>query len=456
MTIATKTRKDGRVVRYVVTRWKGRRYWERVHGDAREAARLDRRRQAEAKAGTYQPPAARTVSAGTVGDYLDGWAKRRRNRNAGDDQKMLDRHVKPTHFASLSMLSITPGDVEDFVDELLRTPAAKGGTLSPKTVANLYGLVRTAFADAERRGLIDRTPCSLPRKKIQRRPATEKQVYSAAEVGLLCTRQQTPSAAVFAALCLLTGMREGEVCGLCWCDYDADAQPLGGLVVSRQYDGQPLKTDRPRVVPVHKVLAGMLGLWRTQGFELTHLRAPKPTDPILPRKGLMHHTRSSAYKLWIRCCESAGVDNRSLHSTRHTFITLLRRAGANVDAVETITHNAAGTIVDRYTHWQWDALCEAVSRLVVDVSVDARVDSLGFTVEAPGIEPRTDTASVGDSSERPALTRNSETAEEQGEEPPPPDSGGARLPVAIVRSCRALAAESQRVDDIAGMVEGAK
>jgi hypothetical protein len=62
------------------------------------------------------------------------------------------------------------------------------------------------------------------------------------------------------------------------------------------------------------------------------------------------------------------VNKVSLHSTRHTFITLARRGGARAEVIERITHNAAGSIVDQYTHWDWAPLCEAV--LFLDQNLD--------------------------------------------------------------------------------------
>jgi integrase len=61
-------------------------------------------------------------------------------------------------------------------------------------------------------------------------------------------------------------------------------------------------------------------------------------------------TRSSAYKLWRKACDEAGVTNHSLHSTRHTFTTFARRGTPQTDAVEAITHNKRGEMVD-YTPW---------------------------------------------------------------------------------------------------------
>ncbi len=148
---------------------------------------------------------------------------------------------------------------------------------------------------------------------------------------------------------------------------------------------------------------------RGSGFEFHYCRKPTADDFIVPRtKDGRPHTRSSAYKLWLRACALAGVENRSLHSTRHTFITLARRGGARAEVVERVTHNAAGSIVDHYTHWDWAPLCEAVQALGMALgapapAAPAPLQNLATnlaktpfpsrkTVEALGIEPRSENA----------------------------------------------------------------
>ena len=123
-----------------------------------------------------------------------------------------------------------------------------------------------------------------------------------------------------------------------------------------------LKTDRPRKVPVHRDLAFILDLWKREGFELVYLRAPEATDYIVPRTDADREplTNSAVYRGWKRTLARAGVTNRSVHSTRHTFLTLARRGGAAKDVIERVTHNAEGEMVDHYTHWDWEPLCEAV------------------------------------------------------------------------------------------------
>jgi hypothetical protein len=106
--------------------------------------------------------------------------------------------------------------------------------------------------------------------------------------------------------------------------------------------------------------------------------------------------------------DSGMAKNRTLHSSRHTFITMCRRGGARKDVLEKVTHNAKGDIVDAYTHWDWNPLCEAVLCLQLgsqtreermrvkaqngDATGDAYSQVYDITVEAPGIEPGSENA----------------------------------------------------------------
>ena len=155
-------------------------------------------------------------------------------------------------------------------------------------------------------------------------------------------------------------------------------QPLAALTIDDQYEGRPLKSDgkdkvRPRVAPVHPLLAEILKGW-CELWELHYGRKPHAEDFIVPRQvtktGSKAHTKSSAYKAWRRLCDIAGVQNRSLHSTRHTFATIARRAGGDEKRIEKVTHNAKGTTLDTYTHWDWAPICEDIS--LISLPIDAR------------------------------------------------------------------------------------
>lgn len=362
---------------YVVFTWQGKRVWELSGRDLREAKRLETQRKREVREGTYLPE--RMDESTTFAQFARQWLTTRRSRTIEDESRWLETYVLGDKFAAKRMSETRPADVLDLIDRLKRTKSERtGALLAPKSVANIYGVVRTIFHDAHCRDLVHRDPCVLPKHTLARKSTVRRAPYSAAEVQRLLACDADADDVMFVALALLTGMREGEVCGRTWADYDDATKPLGALRVHTQYDGAPLKTstdgrDATRMVPVHPLLARMLERWRSTGFEVVYCRRPRPDDFIVPRRSLQPHTKSSAYKLWLRVCKAAGVVNHSLHSTRHTFITLARRGGARPDVLERVTHNAAGTILDVYTHWEWAPLCEAVQSLAlepVDVSGD--------------------------------------------------------------------------------------
>ena len=286
-------------------------------------------------------------------------------------------------------------------DIKLQVSEATGQCLSEKTCANIIGVLGTMFQSAVDRDILQSNPFKLPRGTFQRAPTKRRTTYQIADVRKLMADPAVHlSAKVFAALAFYTGEREGEIGGRRWRDLDMDAKPLGCLTVASQYNDRPLKTEkragtRPRFVPVHPELARVLAAWWSTGWELVHLRPPCPDDFIVPAKGIVGHTKSSAYKMWRKACLAAGVQNVSLHSTRHTFMSLARRGGARKEVVEKVTHNAAGDIVDSYTHWDWAPFCEAVLcvqmgdspsvELVTGMLTSVQTKAI-LPVEAPGIE----------------------------------------------------------------------
>jgi integrase len=384
---------DGGVTYWIVFTWQKRQIWERAGRVKRDAQTLLTLRRREVKEGTYLPPKDRAAT--TFGQFARQWLDNRRTRSAEDEDRWVRDYVLRIEWLEkLPLMDLAPRHMEKLVDELKVTLGRKTQKpLSPKSVANIYGVVSTIIRDARIQELIPRDPCVISRGKLARKSTVRRGVYEAHEVrALISDKRLAPDVRMWNALAFLTGMREGEVCGRRWRDYDPSPKPLGAITVATQYDDQPLKTDkegetRPRVVPVHPVLAWMLERWHA-GFELVHCRAPRPEDFIVTNRMMGgNHTKSSAYKAFQKALATLSIPNRTLHSTRHTMITLARRGGARKDVLERITHNAKGDVVDTYTHWDWAPLCEAVLCLNIDFGIAHARETPSNVVEAPGIEP---------------------------------------------------------------------
>lgn len=389
MAVVPKKRKKGTVY-YVATSYLGVQYWEYSGTDKREAERLNARRLAEVKAGTFQTIKAEAPARPTVAEYATAWGNARVNISASDDRRNVNRFANIPSFGPLPLDEIRPRHIIAALKSLR-------GSVSEKSLQNAYGSFSTMCRDAVIAEVLTSNPCVLPRGFFED-DSVERVPYSRAESAVLISHHAIPSPIrVLNALCLLGGFREGEACGRRWGDLDQDTAPLWAMSVATQYGGQALKTRRARLVPVHPELAALLEQWARGGFVDLMGRAPMPEDYIVPyatsRSRGGHHTRSTYYKAFVAGCAAVGVTNKSLHSMRHTMITLARRATVRKDLVTKITHNPKGDIVDRYTHHDWEPLCEVVlgigSLFDAPPPIDAR-PTARLTTELSGVSASSD------------------------------------------------------------------
>lgn len=355
---------------------------ERAGSDKGAARRLLTKRKREVADGTYAPE-FKTARV-TLRAYAASWGEKRTTKTANDDRSRLRDHVLPI-LGDLALEDIQPRHAKVLVDALKKKP-----DIGPKTIRNVVGTARTLLRDARFEGLIAANPfAGLPKGIVPPRPRVEKPIYELGAVVALLTSDKIPlDRRVFYALALCTGMRHGEAAGRRWRHYDPNSSPLGCLSIETQYDDQELKSPdgeaRPRKAPVHPELARILAEWKLSGFAQFFGRAPRPDDFIVPsRRGPQHHrtVRRSLTNLVERDCPAAGVEARTFHRFRDTFLSLCRRSGARKDVIEKVTHNARGEMVDQYTHWDWAPLCEAVLCLPIKL---AGADVIQLPVAASG------------------------------------------------------------------------
>jgi integrase len=360
----------------------GRQVHAVVGPDKREAERELVRRQRAIAGGTYD--AKSVTGATTFGAWFALWLDARDNANANRD-RVMGRHVQALEWlARLRLDDLAPRHMARVVRELAATH------LAPGSVALVWGLVSTSLRDSVIAGAIPSSPCVLPRDLLPAVPRAAKDAFEGHEVAALLGDPDTRSHwRVLFAVMLYLGCREGEAAGLTWGDVKP-ARPLHAVQIARQWRGKPLKGakvvgQKARTVPLHPELARMLEGWRAD-WERIMCRRPRPEDPILvnPASPSKEWAQNTIWTALQATCRRLGIRELSPHCLRHTAITWLRRCGARPDVVEALTHNAAGTIVDRYTHWQWDPLCEAMASLRYGATYGASAEPAGFLLcDAP-------------------------------------------------------------------------
>ncbi len=345
----------------------GARHWEVTGTDLRAAVALRNRRIREIAEGSFEPDAK---GRPTVASYARKWIDRRKVegeiRTVDREDQILRDHVLPV-LGEKRLEDLRKADVRDWISGL-----RGAGKLAAKSIRNIHGVLATMLQDAVDEELITTNPAHRPKNlpavsKRKRQPPPRGN----AEV-LMTDAQIDEERRVLYSLLFLTGMRLGEACGRRWRDIDPARKPLHLLSVSSQYDDQPLKTakgddDAARQVPVHPELARILADWKLRGFAAAFGRLPRPEDFIVPDDRTMGpRTKNQALKGLYRDCDRVSIPRTGTHAGRRWFVSSARSYGAAKDVVNRITHNPRGEMIDEYTYYDWEALCEAVMCLRVD------------------------------------------------------------------------------------------
>ncbi len=320
-------------------------------------------------------PDAVVIGPATVRYYAERWSKVRMAQGIGvafDDRARIRKHALPM-IGHLEMTAVRPRHVRDLVRSL-----AAAGKIAPRTIRHVYGALHVMFRDAVVDEVITANPCvlkrgDLPKKKDKDPRWRPSAIFTRSEVERILIDERIPwDRRVLYALLALAGVRFGEASALRWSSYNTTLEPLGQILVAsswstRRHIEKDTKAERPRLVPVHPVLAWTLTEWKHSGWPEMMGREPTERDLIIPsRRGKNRGCRLSLVR-FHEDLERLGLRTRRQHDLRRTFISLARTDGARADVLEEITHAKRGDIMNLYTELPWAILCEAVSCLRITI-----------------------------------------------------------------------------------------
>src|SRR5579859_7454444 len=238
----------------------------------------------------------------TVRQYAKRWTGQRikeRLTTAIDERARLDLYAMPA-IGKLRLDKVRPRHIRDLVKSL-RTR----GELAPRTVRHVYGSLHTMFHDAVVEEIIVTNPCILKRGELPRSIDKDPTwragaIFTRAELHrLILDSTVPPDRRIMYALLGVTGVRFGEASALRWRAYDSAIEPLGRLLVVSSWATKirrekPTKTEQPRSIPVHPVLANLLGRWKSEGWRQMMGRDAGPDDLIVPSRRGLHRSRHHA------------------------------------------------------------------------------------------------------------------------------------------------------------------
>ena len=293
----------------------------------------------------------------TLGEWLDRWLEERvapsvRESTLESYRYHIRHHIKP-RLGSKPIGKITVDDVQKLYREIqncgrIQEDSVWGHALSGSTVRRLHGVFHLAMDAAVRAHLIPKNPTegvTLPKKET-----APKQVLNDAQLERFIKEiQSDPIWHDFFYTELTTGLRQGEICGLMWSDFDEAHGTLsirrtlhmqkGGRLVT----GETKTGTGKRTITLPPSTAGLLAQRKKSSYSQWIFPNPiRPEQPISP---------NVAYNRLKTLLKKAGLPSIRFHDLRHTFATHALASGVDAKTLSGILgHTQASFTLDTYTH----------------------------------------------------------------------------------------------------------
>lgn len=277
--------------------------------------------------------------------------------------RVTGAHVKPTTFAAYDTIikrhlkpffgDLPPKKVTDAAIEEFRRAKSDSG-LAPATVRGIMNVLRAAVRYGRRYG------CPAG-EEVFRGPSG----VTASEISVLSDDEQSRIVSALGEnpdgkglgvlICIYTGLRVGEICGLRWGDVAQDCRSLTvRRTVSRMrcesgtelYVGEPKSVSSRRRIPLPATLSSVMEWCR--GPDEYYVVTDSPDRIPEPR---------NMQRYFSELQTSAGVKRVKFHALRHTFATRCVELGFDVKSLSMILgHANVSVTLNTYVHPSFERL----------------------------------------------------------------------------------------------------
>ena len=325
---------------YVVLNVGGKRKWFKGGATKRAAQKVLNEKLSEINAGTYKE-----IPKTTFKTFSKLWLKTSAEINVKPSTlarytDIIERLLLPV-FGYYQMSDISTVQLKTYVVDRLKL-------VSGRTAVQEISLIKLMFRQALEDGYLKINPAVL-----LKRPKFEKK-----EIELLTPEEVDKFLATISGhyriaflTAVLTGMRAGELWGLCWSDIDWNAKQI--CIKRSLWHGnfQTPKSKRSvRKLDIPASLISELKKWK--------LAAPiSESDLVFPDKAGQPTPHDNVVRRhFIPALKKAGLPQVSFHSLRHTNASMRIRGNQNVKYIQSqLGHSSINVTMDVYGHLFDDA-----------------------------------------------------------------------------------------------------
>lgn len=273
-------------------------------------------------------------------------------------QNIVNKHLLPTLGGAI-MTNLTTAKMNDFIWQKLNIGRLGGkGGLSAKSVRDIMTVFRSISVYAAREYGIREIYFTMPKTEQKRMEVLNEDERSKLIRFLLANLNKTNAAVL---LCLFTGLRVGELCGLRWEDIDLKnnmisvnrtVQRVNHTGTSEVIIDSPKSRSSVRTIPIPGFIADCLS--KMVGNAGTYLITGTAT-PTEPR------TMQNRFRRILKDC---GLRIVNFHMIRHTYATVCVEHGFDPKTLsELLGHADASITLNRYVHSSMQMKQDYVSRL---------------------------------------------------------------------------------------------
>lgn len=248
--------------------------------------------------------------------YLRGVASKLRRSTVESYRGCMDKHVLP-ELGCVTLAHLTPGRIRAFAEAEI----ARG--VSPKTVRNSVGVIRSTLAVLVSRGVLRSNPASIARGSLP--PARAPHGLTRPEL-LAFFRASAGDRLEDLLLFLgLTGVRLREALALRWCDVDLDEHTavIRGAFRLRRKQMPTLRLGF-RTIDLAAPVVAAFTRQRANGLN---------GELVFPGECGRGVTARQAHDALKRAAARAGLSSVTPQVLRHTWATTLLQAGVPVGYV---------------------------------------------------------------------------------------------------------------------------
>jgi integrase len=331
------------------------RQLSRVFGDGLNERDANRRAQAIAAELRAHVEEERERS-GTVAELAAEWLalKERQGRSPVtlDGYRFISARVVE-RFGTLPVAALTARELDRWYGEM----AAAGAGRS--TIAHTHAVVRGMMRQAMKWGQVDydvsarASPPTHPRREVAPPP-----------LGLLAVavRSAHPELRHMLAVAALTGVRNGDVCGLWWSDVEGDTLTVRRSVIEPRGDGWAYrpggKTGRVRSFTIGPATLAVIDAQRAWvADQVGRIGGQiRPHAPMFPNlavdvTGATPRRPTWLTAQWRQLRERHELHGARVHDLRHLNVTVMLGAGVPARAAaDRVGHSRVSITTDTYGH----------------------------------------------------------------------------------------------------------